>query len=109
MISRTNLEIAPVSKRIVFVTRTFEYGGAEKHLVELIRRLCGPRLQISILCLGKDIYSKHFASDLGITVTTRSGEPDTLWGWIQLFRFFRPDVAVFVYGWNWCFHWRAPI
>jgi len=97
------------NKRIVFVTRTFEYGGAEKHVVELIRRLREPRLQISILCLGKDTYSKYFASDSRITVTTRGGEPDTLWGWIQLFRFFRPDIAVFVYGWSWCFHWKAPI
>jgi glycosyltransferase involved in cell wall biosynthesis len=98
-----------ISKRIMFVTRTFEYGGAEKHVVELIRRLGGSQLQISILCLGKDLYSEHFALDSRITVITRNGEPGTLWGWVRLFRSFHPDIAVFIYGWNWCFHWSAPI
>jgi glycosyltransferase involved in cell wall biosynthesis len=98
-----------VNKKIVFVTRTFEYGGAEKHLIELIRRLQEPRLQISILCLGKDTYSESFVSDARITVTTRSSEPHTLWGWVQLFRSLRPDIAVFIYGWSWCFHWKGPI
>ena len=98
-----------VDRKIVFVTRTFEYGGAEKHAVELIRRLRELQLQIVILCLGKDIYSERFSSDPRITVITRNGEPDNLWGWNQLFRSLRPDIAVFVYGWSWCFHWSAPI
>jgi glycosyltransferase involved in cell wall biosynthesis len=97
------------SKKILFVTRAYDYGGAEKHLVELIRRLCGPGLQVSILCMGADLYSERLSSNLGVDISTCDRPPSSLWDWVRLLRAMQPDVVIFVYGWSWCFHWIAPI
>lgn len=42
--------------RILFVTQTPEYGGTERHTVELIRRLEG-RARCTIVCLAEDFYT----------------------------------------------------
>jgi glycosyltransferase involved in cell wall biosynthesis len=95
-------------RRILFVTRTYEYGGAEKHLIQLIHSLLSPDLQISLLCLGADPYTERLESHLGVEVKKSEGEPASLFDWIRLLRSEEPEVAVFIYGWNSCFHWRAP-
>jgi glycosyltransferase involved in cell wall biosynthesis len=96
-------------KKILFVTRTFEYGGAERHLLELLERLRQPELQISILCLGLDPYSERLAPEMGIAVRLVPYPSGSLSRWMTFFRRERPDVLVLVYGWCWCFHWIAPI
>jgi glycosyltransferase involved in cell wall biosynthesis len=98
-----------LSKKILFVTRTYEYGGAEKHLVELIRRLCGPGLQLSILCIGMDFLSERLSANVGVDISRCNRPPSSLFDWIRLFRTNQADVVVFVYGWSWCFHWIAPL
>jgi glycosyltransferase involved in cell wall biosynthesis len=96
-------------RKILFVSKTHEYGGAEKDLIELIRRLCGPRLQVSILCLGTDFFSKRLNSNLGVDITTCNRMPDSIWDWLRVLRVSQPDVVVFVYGWSDSFRWTASI
>lgn len=96
-------------KKILFVTRTYEYGGAEKHLIELIQRLPEPGLQLSILCLGTDLYSERLSPNLGVDITTRQETPQALRDWVRLFRSAQPDVVVLVYGWSWSFPWTASV
>jgi glycosyltransferase involved in cell wall biosynthesis len=95
-------------KKILFVTRTYEYGGAEKDLVELIRRLREPGLEVSILCLGYDFFSERLLEQ-GVRVMTCKRAPKALWGWVHLFRVTQPDVVVLVYGWIWSFPWIASV
>ena len=91
-------------KNILFVTNTDEYGGLEKHLFELVRRLNEPGVQISICNLGPDPYTEHLeeneCTQIGVLCRTR---PLSFWGWFQLFRDVRPDIVVFCSGWVWSF------
>ncbi len=45
-----------MTKRIVFVVQTPEFGGAEKHLIDLLYRIDGS-VPCVILCFGEDFYS----------------------------------------------------
>jgi glycosyltransferase involved in cell wall biosynthesis len=96
-------------RKLLFLTRTFEYGGAEKHLIDVLNHLHQSGLRISIVCFQTDEYSARVTGDLGITVTSAPLPPNSLLAWFSFFRQIRPDVVVFVYGWSWCFHWIAPI
>lgn len=88
-------------RKILFVSNTNEYGGAEKHLLELIRSLRGPGVQPCILCLGTDLFSERLGPHDDIEIKTCAKLPQFLGDWIQLFRHIRPNVVVFVYGWFW--------
>ncbi|MGB9433099.1 MAG: glycosyltransferase [Candidatus Acidiferrum sp.] len=88
-------------KRILFVSNSNEYGGAEKHSLELIRRLRGPGVQLYILCFEADFFTARLDPDCDIEVITHTKAPQFLWDWVRLFRDIRPDVVVFVYGWFW--------
>ena len=49
-------------KRILFVLpNSEEFGGLEKHLLQLLERLLERDLQISIVCFGPDIFTEHFS------------------------------------------------
>ena len=96
-------------KKVLFVTKTFDYGGAEKDLIELIRRIREPGVRLSILCLGKDFFSERVDPSQGVRVIVWSKSTTALWNWVSLFRAFQPDVVVFVYGWLWAFPRMAPI
>ena len=89
-------------KKILFVTNTNEYGGAEKHLLELIRRLRGPGVQLCILCLETDLFSERLGADQDVEVITCKNTPRSLLDWVRLFRAFKPDVVVLIYSWLWC-------
>ncbi len=88
-------------KKILFVSNSNEFGGAEKHLLELLRRLRGPDAQLSILCLQMDLFSERLGADHGIEVITCTKPPQVLRDWVRLFRAIQPDVVVFIYGWFW--------
>jgi glycosyltransferase involved in cell wall biosynthesis len=100
---------AAAPRSILFVTKAYEYGGAEKHLLTLLNRLKGTGLRISILCLAQDLYTERLDSGSTIQVITADCEPSSLLDWVRLFRRAQPDVVVFVYGWSWAFPWIAPI
>ena len=100
----------PKPRIIVFVANTTEYGGAEKHLLELVRRMGGSGVRRSILCLGPDFYSERLNGDPSASITVRrAAAPASLWGWRRLFRDARPDVVVFVCGWLFSFPWYASV
>ena len=100
---------AAVPRSILFVTKAYEYGGAEKHLLTLLNRLKGTGLRISILCLAQDLYTERLDFGSTIQVIAADHEPKSLLDWVKLFRNAQPDVVVFIYGWSWAFPWIAPI
>ncbi len=95
-------------KSVLFVTNTFEYGGAEKHLLDLIRRLAKRGAQVSILCLDSDFYSERL-NDNRVRVISGKGELRSFLEWFHLFRRLRPDVVVFIRAYLWCYDWYVPV
>jgi glycosyltransferase involved in cell wall biosynthesis len=96
--------IGSAIKKVLFVTNTNEYGGVEKHVVELVSRLQGPGVQISIICFCADLYSERLASySEHVNVLTVEKAPVSLKDWVKFFRSYQPEVLVLVYGWIWCF------
>jgi glycosyltransferase involved in cell wall biosynthesis len=98
-------------RTIMFVTNTGEYGGAEKHLLELVRRLMESGVHLSILCLAEDLYSEHLSQDetTRIDITRCQGKLKSFRDWYRVFRDNRPDTVVFVRAWLWCYPWYAPL
>ncbi len=96
-------------KKILFVTNTNEYGGAEKHLLELIGRLRGPGIQLCILCFDIDFFRERLGPDHDAEVITCKKAPHSLRDWVWLFRAIQPDVVIFVYGWFWALPWIAVV
>jgi glycosyltransferase involved in cell wall biosynthesis len=96
-------------KKILFVSSSNEYGGAEKHLLELVRRLRGPSVQLYILCFQTDFFTARLGPDRDIEVITCTKAPQFLGDWVRLFRDIRPDVVVFVYGWFWAIPCAAVV
>jgi glycosyltransferase involved in cell wall biosynthesis len=97
------------SRKILFVSNSNEYGGAEKHLLELIRRMRGPGVQLCILCLQVDLFSERLGPNHDVEVMTCSKSPQLLRDWVRLFRAYRPDVVVFVFGWFWAIPCSAVV
>jgi glycosyltransferase involved in cell wall biosynthesis len=88
-------------KSILFVSNSTEYGGAEKHLLELIRRMRVPGVQLRILCLDKDFFTERLAPDQDVEVIACKKAPRSVSDWVSLFRTVQTDVAVFIYGVFW--------
>jgi len=105
---RRDLSRRPLRK-ILFVTNTNEYGGAEKHLLELIRRLREVPVQVCILCFDMDFFTERLGPGDNVDVITCKKAPETLRDWAGLFRRIHPDVAVFVYCWFWALPWMAVV
>lgn len=98
-------------KRILFVLpNSGEFGGLEKHLLQLIERLVQYDVLISIVCFGPDIFSGHMNSEWSgrIRVCAKT-EPATLSAWARLFRELKTDRVVFCYGWIASFPWQATL
>lgn len=83
---------------VLFLSQTPEYGGTEKHLVELVRRLEG-RARCIIVCLAEDCYSRFLDGYSHVRVIRH-----TRIRWAKFARFWplfarhRPDVIVFAKG-----------
>lgn len=98
-----------VKTRILFVTDTpGEFGGAERHLFELIRRLDPCLVDCTILYYGLDVYTRHLRdrSDVRIIASTRR-KTKTLLSYWNTFTRLRPHIIVFVKGLHGTFHWNA--
>jgi glycosyltransferase involved in cell wall biosynthesis len=104
------LQLASNQKKVLFVLpNNNEFGGLEKHTIDLIATLRTQKdLQSTILCFGRDIFTEHLDPEWAPTVRvcTRT-EPVTFSGWRRLFREFRPGLVVFCYGWIASFPWQA--
>jgi len=95
-------------KRILFVTNTNEFGGAERHLLTLIHRIHGPNVEVRIVCFDQDFFTERLAPDhLDVGVVVCKNAPRFLPDWIRFFRASPPDVVVLVYSWFWVIPWEA--
>jgi len=94
--------------RVLFVTRTTVYGGTEKHVVDLIKRLNTPDFDITILCFGTDVFSPYLGGQSNVVVSCRGPmrSISMLTSW-KAFRAARPDRIVFINGWLGLFPWHA--
>jgi glycosyltransferase involved in cell wall biosynthesis len=96
-------------KKILFVTNTSEYGGAERHLLDLIGRLREPGVKLCIVCLDRDFFTERLHADHDVEVITYKRTPRSLWDWFRLFRGVRPDVVVLVHSWFWTIPYDAHV
>ena len=96
-------------RKVLFVSNTNEYGGAEKHLLELIRRLREAPVKICILCFDMDFFTERVSPDDDVEIMTCKKAPGSVADWAGLFRSIHPDVVVFVYGWFWSLPWMAVV
>lgn len=94
--------------KILFVTRTKEFGGAERDLLELVRRLARSGIPLSILCLQSDFYSKYL-EDSRVEIIVLPTAPRSFQDWFRAFRHIRPDVVVFVRAVLWNYEWYVPM
>jgi glycosyltransferase involved in cell wall biosynthesis len=96
-------------KRILlFVTNAFSYGGSEKHLLELLRRLGDGNVQSVVLCTDSDPFTERLKERSHPSVVIRSEKfLKSVKDWRRVFREINPDVVVLVYGTLWMLPWRA--
>lgn len=83
---------------VLFLSQTPEYGGTEKHVVELVLRLEG-RARCIIVCLAEDCYSRFLGRCAHVRVVAHARIK-----WAKFARFWllftgnQPDVIVFAKG-----------
>jgi glycosyltransferase involved in cell wall biosynthesis len=100
-----------VAKRkfVLFIIRSGEYGGAQKHLLDLISRFAGFDVELSVICLDTgrgELLSRSEAMDVQI----RCGkDAKSFREWFVVFRSLRPDAVVFVRSWVWSFPWHTSV
>jgi glycosyltransferase involved in cell wall biosynthesis len=99
-----------ILRSVLFVTNSDGFGGTEKHLIELIKKMTTSGIRISILQVGSDIYTR-ILNERGITsvtVITTNLHKSPL-DWYLFLRDARPDVLVFVNSWLGSFPWHAVV
>lgn len=83
---------------ILVLSQTPEYGGTEKHVVELVRRLEG-RARCIIVCLAEDCYSRFLGQCPHVRVVAHAritwAKFPRYW---RIFTRYRPDVILFAKG-----------
>src|SRR5919108_1472310 len=95
-------------KRVLFVTKVYDWGGTEKHLEELIVRLDFSRVEPIILCFGRDGYTENIKKKRGVELEIRNGaKRDSFFAYWLSFIKRRPDIIVFVNGLLGAFPWYA--
>jgi hypothetical protein len=100
----------PGKTRIVFVTNTPVYGGAEKHLIDFLMRIGATRTEALVLCLKRDVFTEALNNREDLRVVVKAlPEPRGFIGHWTMFARFRPHVIVFVNGELGLFPWRQPL
>ena len=59
--------------RIVFLTLTSVLSGGDRHLIDLIQRLDRSKIKPSILCFGRDPYSRVVNDQLRLGIEVETG------------------------------------
>jgi glycosyltransferase involved in cell wall biosynthesis len=98
-----------VRNGILFVSGGDEYGGAEKHLIDVIGALSGLGVRTSILCVRKDVYTGRLDQ-----AELRGGAIHEIpirgpLEWFRVLRMVRPEAIVFVRSWLACLPWYTSI
>jgi glycosyltransferase involved in cell wall biosynthesis len=90
--------------------RATEFGGLERHLLDLLRRLPEQLLPPTVVFFDQDIITAHLDQDqAGQVVVKCMKEPQSLWDWLRIVRENKPDIVVFAYSWIEAFPWQAPV
>lgn len=84
--------------RMCLVTKTNGYGGAERHVLELIDRLLETATEPIVFCVLSDPFTERLVGRAGVKVVRWDRTPRWPWEWRRLFRVIRPDIIVFVHG-----------
>jgi glycosyltransferase involved in cell wall biosynthesis len=96
-------------KRVLFVTQTPGYGGAEKHTVELISHLEARGVEVTVLCLRRNVFESAFAKyGVRAKIETRA-LPHGLGKYVRCFRGLKADVFVFVSCEFGLFPWQSRL
>jgi glycosyltransferase involved in cell wall biosynthesis len=94
--------------RVVFVTKTPVYGGAEKHLIDFLARVGVAAIDVVVLCLRHDVFTGRLKKREALRLLVKTvPEPKGLLGYWRLFAPLRPSVIVFVNGELGLFPWQA--
>ena len=97
-------------KMLFLIPNSGEFGGVEKHLLQLLERLLCFDMQLSIVCFGTDVLTERLNPDWNSRILIESKmEPSDLSGWSKLFRERQPEIVVFCYGWILSFPWQANL
>ncbi len=97
-------------KLVLFVHDSCEYGGAEKHLLELLKAFSASGSRLSVLFLDIDFFSERLGGNNGESVSVRHmNRPKSFWEWLRALKESRPDSVVFVSGVLWAFPWYTPV
>ena len=87
-----------VREHLVFVVRTVEFGGLEKHLLDLVARL-DEGVSCAILCYGVDYYSSRLSGRSNVVVHRRDqSECGSFFSMLLTFIQLRPSAIIFVKG-----------
>jgi glycosyltransferase involved in cell wall biosynthesis len=98
------------AKTLLFATNASGFGGSEKHLLELIKRLRRSGVRLYILEVGADVHGDHLEGSDTLDVGIRREKiQNSFWDWFRFFRTTRPDIVVFVNGWIRSFPWYASV
>jgi len=96
--------------KVVFVTRPFAStnGGTEKHLVDLILRLDLSKVDVALLCYGRDAYAQPLKQRDHLPVQIHPGlKANGFFSfWLPFIRL-RPEIVVFVHGNPSVYPWTA--
>lgn len=105
-----HLEDSRARRSVLFVTSTLGYGGSEKHVLELVRRLGDRGIQSVIMCAKTDPYTEKLTPGnySNVTVHSASGLNSAL-DWFGFFRMMKAEAVVFVYGTLVDLPWFAPV
>lgn len=111
---RSRLQVAQadttIRRTILFVTNAYSYGGSEKHLLELLRRIRDSSIQTIILCTDADPFTERLMDESGAKVVVRSERGlKSIRDWVRVVREIKPDVVVLVYGTLWLLPWFATV
>ena len=101
----------PPGKKIMFVLpKAAEFGGLERHLLDLLGRLPDRLLPPIVICFVQDIITARMdQQQQGHVVVKCMKEPRSLWDWLLIMRKDNPDTIVFPYSWIEAFPWQAPV
>ncbi len=102
----------PKPKRVLFVSyvpQASDFGGAERHLLELVSRIGEPAYEVSVVCVGEDVFTERLSPGHHVKVIKWRELPKSFRKWVKLFEELKPDVAVFIYGWFWAFPRMVPV
>lgn len=104
-------EVQNQGKRtLLFVINAFSYGGSEKHVLDLLKRLVNRNIQSVVLTTDSDPFTERLTKGNHNNVTVRADKSLKSFGdWLRVFREIKPDSTVLVYGTLWMLPWIAAL